>query len=94
MVTVSVKAGEDGHNVATTQDKLLRNKIFMDFMAFYKIISLPTTHLVTHILKCLNLWHNCLFLSISFSTQPLNVTGFVKIDPNHTGTEIHFIAEH
>ena len=22
------------------------------------------------------------------------VTGFVKIDPNHTGTEIHFIAEH
>ena len=21
------------------------------------------------------------------------VTGFVKIDPNHTGTEIHFIAE-
>ena len=24
----------------------------------------------------------------------INVTGFVKIDPNHTGTEIHFIAEH
>ena len=23
-----------------------------------------------------------------------NVTGFVKIDPNHTGTEIHFIAKH
>ena len=22
------------------------------------------------------------------------VTGFVKVDPNHTGTEIHFIAEH
>ena len=22
------------------------------------------------------------------------VTGFVKIDPNHTGTEIYFIAEH
>ena len=22
------------------------------------------------------------------------VTGFVKINPNHTGTEIHFIAEH
>ena len=22
------------------------------------------------------------------------VTGFVKIDPNHTGTEIHFIVEH
>ena len=22
------------------------------------------------------------------------VTGFVKIDPNHTGSEIHFIAEH
>ena len=22
------------------------------------------------------------------------VTGFVKIHPNHTGTEIHFIAEH
>ena len=22
------------------------------------------------------------------------VTGFVKIDPNHTGTEIHFIGEH
>ena len=22
------------------------------------------------------------------------VTGFVKIDPNHTGTEFHFIAEH
>ena len=22
------------------------------------------------------------------------VTGFVKIDPNHTGNEIHFIAEH
>ena len=21
------------------------------------------------------------------------VTGFVKIDPNHTGTEIHFITE-
>ena len=24
----------------------------------------------------------------------LNVIGFVKIDPNHTGTEIHFIGEH
>ena len=24
----------------------------------------------------------------------LYVTRFVKIDPNHTGTEIHFIAEH
>ena len=24
----------------------------------------------------------------------LFVTGFVKIDPNHTGTEIHFTAEH
>ena len=24
----------------------------------------------------------------------INVTGFVKIDPNHTGNEIHFIAEH
>ena len=24
----------------------------------------------------------------------LYVTGFVKIDPSHTGTEIHFIAEH
>ena len=23
-----------------------------------------------------------------------NVTGFVKINPNHTRTEIHFIAEH
>ena len=23
-----------------------------------------------------------------------NVTGFVKIDPNHTETEIHFMAEH
>ena len=22
------------------------------------------------------------------------VTGFVKVDPNHTETEIHFIAEH
>ena len=22
------------------------------------------------------------------------VTGFVKIDPNYTGTEIHFIIEH
>ena len=22
------------------------------------------------------------------------VTRFVKIDPNHTGTEIHFIGEH
>ena len=22
------------------------------------------------------------------------VTGFVEIDPNHTGTEIHFIAEY
>ena len=22
------------------------------------------------------------------------VTGFVKIDPYHTGTDIHFIAEH
>ena len=22
------------------------------------------------------------------------VIGFVKIDPNHTGTEIHFIGEH
>ena len=22
------------------------------------------------------------------------VTGFVKIDPHHTETEIHFIAEH
>ena len=26
--------------------------------------------------------------------RSINVTGFVKIDPNHTGTEIHFIAEH
>ena len=26
--------------------------------------------------------------------QRIYVTGFVKIDPNHTGTEIHFIAEH
>ena len=24
----------------------------------------------------------------------LYVTGFVKIDPNHTGTEIYFIAEY
>ena len=24
----------------------------------------------------------------------INVSGFVKIDPNHTGTEIYFIAEH
>ena len=24
----------------------------------------------------------------------INVTGFVKIDPNHTGTEIYFITEH
>ena len=24
----------------------------------------------------------------------LYMTGFVQIDPNHTGTEIHFIAEH
>ena len=24
----------------------------------------------------------------------LIVTGFAKINPNHTGTEIHFIAEH
>ena len=27
-------------------------------------------------------------------TQCTYVTGFVKIDPNHTTTEIHFIAEH
>ena len=24
----------------------------------------------------------------------LNVIGSVKIDPNHSGTEIHFIGEH
>ena len=29
-----------------------------------------------------------------FSHPLTNVTGFVKIDPNHTRTEIHFIAEH
>ena len=27
-------------------------------------------------------------------SEKLYVTGFVKIDPNHTGTEIYFIAEH
>ena len=31
---------------------------------------------------------------ISYNYKTKNVTGFVKIDPNHTGTEIHFIAEH
>ena len=30
----------------------------------------------------------------SHCANSIYVTGFVKIDPNHTGTEIHFIAEH
>ena len=34
------------------------------------------------------------FTGLNFRFKLLYVTGFVKIDPNHTGTEIHFIAEH
>ena len=31
---------------------------------------------------------------IEYKIKLLFVIGFVKIDPNHTGTEIHFTAEH
>ena len=31
---------------------------------------------------------------IVFNNIIIYVIGFVKIDPNHTGTEIHFIVEH
>ena len=34
------------------------------------------------------------FVAYQFSYYVVIVTGFVKINPNHTGTEIHFIAEH
>ena len=36
----------------------------------------------------------CLNYIATLYKRFLYVTGFVKIDPNHTGTEIHFIAEH
>ena len=34
-------------------------------------------------------YNSCVLIKLS----PF-VTGFVTINPNHTGTEIHFIAEH
>ena len=43
---------------------------------------------------------HALALNSAFDTQkeefslPAFVTGFVKIDPNYIGTEIHFIGEH
>ena len=37
--------------------------------------------------------HSTLRSSLTIATK-VYVTGFVKIDPNHTGTEIYFIAEH
>ena len=33
-------------------------------------------------------------LLFGYHVQIIYATGFVKIDPNHAGTEIHFIAEH
>ena len=38
---------------------------------------------------------NCHLLLITvYSLQNTYVTGFVKIDPNHTGTKTLFIGEH
>ena len=51
----------------------------------------------------LNVWYtSCQFVDsyrhawsiIKQLVATVYVTGFVKLDPNHTGTEIHFIAEH
>ena len=41
---------------------------------------------------CLNIYHNV--YKIIFIYQDTYVTGFVKIDPYCSRTEIHFIAEH
>ena len=58
----------------------------MKYVQKHKLLKLPACTLEGAINNANQCW-------IQNITLPY-VTGFVKIDPNHTGTEIQFIAEH